>query len=575
MMSTGPGRGGAAGRALSTGNSGPANGAASTAAAGAAATAGGGAAAKKPILRWSNKFDLIRVLLHKMRVPVGLAGDELGMAERTASNAAVLLAEVVKHSTTHVDLLKNIMQGAKQLLEVALGVPPETFHPLQCKWAWGVVIDLCRCLSRIWLPNRQTRIISETIQVYLDHLPVIKTLFVSPPQADPQRLGFFRLQVVELVSVVLSGRLVSLFAEQMVRSGLLQEIVDMCWKFPMASLYHQVVFTGVLLPMIHNCITPLGGAASSASSEDVYGPAAGAVTNVVHELRLWDRIVENHFSYNPESEERRNRFAFNGYLTQLANALIATTIPVPPNVMPFVSGSLDWTNALETTPVSAALYSSKMDTGKKSPSSSSSVGASDDATESDSDEGEGGEDDDDDDDPEPVAVALKPARTLGKSRVAFLAEPPNAAQYESPPRPREGEVVVEDANGEKVAELVPAGAADALAIANNSSSERAVVTTAPGADVGSVGSQPADSRAGLRASGELALIAALFPVAQKKEEKEEEAVLQQTLEKVEAEEASAASNGNNKNDNSNHDNSDSFNDMAFWSLPIGSYPIEL
>jgi hypothetical protein len=50
--------------------------------------------------RWSNKFDLVRVLLHKLRMAPEVAGmPEEPMAERSSTNASALLIEVLKHSS--------------------------------------------------------------------------------------------------------------------------------------------------------------------------------------------------------------------------------------------------------------------------------------------------------------------------------------------------------------------------------------------------------------------------------------------------------------------------------------------
>ncbi len=248
------------------------------------------AAESAPSMRWSNKFDIVRVLLHKMR----LVADD-SASEDTAVQSAVLLTEVLRHSNTHVDLLKNVMSSATSLFELALGVNGNEFHPVQFAAAWSVLLDLLRCLGRIWLPNRHTRIISDTVQVFVSFLPQVHALCES----QGERLGFVRMQVAEGVSVMLAGRLVSLFVEPLMKSGLLKLMLDSCIRYPNASLFHQVFLGGALLPMIQNC-TPV----VQEESDDVFSPAAKAVRACVVNLELWKIIIDNYFSYEEVKKKR-------------------------------------------------------------------------------------------------------------------------------------------------------------------------------------------------------------------------------------------------------------------------------
>ncbi len=381
------------------------------------------------VVRWSNRFDMVRVLLHKMRVTGPTAEDPVVQDE--ATNAAMLLAEVLKHSNTHVDLLKSVMMSAGQLFELALGTGADGgggFHMVQFSAAWSVLLDLCRCVGRIWLPNRHTRIISDTVHVYVSFLPQVQQLFES----QGERLGTVRVQIAELVSVMLSGRLVSLFVEPLLQSKLLASLLDSCWKYPHASLYHLIVFSGSVIPMLQNCV-----ASGLPDGDDVFAPAAPAVQKAVRELGLWQRIVDSHFSYDEGTVERRNKYAFNGMLTQLGNALVNSSCPMEDGgVLAFVSSRLDWTNTLENTPLTAMVYSKK-------------TRPNDDDVESDDEEHENEHDGDGDaetdaatlDAPEEVADPqpdiFSPMRVIN-TRVSMLSgsSPKAVGEYSSPPRPR-------------------------------------------------------------------------------------------------------------------------------------------
>jgi hypothetical protein len=369
---------------------------------------------KKQIIRWSNKFDLVRVLLHKMKM---LDDTELGRS--TASNAALMLVEVLRHSNSHVDLLKNVMLGAPLLFDLALGTSEEEpdaaekqpqqqmteFQMAQFNAVWTVILDLCRCLGRIWLPNRHTRIISDTIQVFVTNLPKIFQLL---KRQSPERLGMVRVAVAEYASICCAGRLVSLFAEPFLKSGVLQELLSTCVAFPQAGLFHLSVFASCLIPMIQNCIPIL------AVPDDVFVPAADQVKTVVEQLKLWEFVVENHYSYSEATEANRNKYAFNGYLTQLANALVNSSYPLSEQSTQFVGDNLDWTNTLENTPLTSSAFSTRFDTaGSSSSSSSGSSG---------SEEEEATED--------PVALGEKK-----DGRNAAVA-PVSVAGYNTPPRPR-------------------------------------------------------------------------------------------------------------------------------------------
>jgi hypothetical protein len=216
---------------------------------------------------------------------------------------------------------------------------------------------------------------------------------------------------------MLAGRLVSLFVDPLVKSGLLGTLLDDCWRFPNASMLHQIIIGGALVPMIQAC-TPI----VADELDDVYAPAGRSVLACVSHLKLWNRILDDHFAYDEETEERRNRFAFNGLLTQLANALVNSSCPMEDaRVMQFVASKLDWVNTLENTPLTATVYSKK-------------TRPNDDDVESDDEEHE--PENGSEEDPEPVVCT--PTRALGKSRVDVLnvSNPKPVGDYSSPPRPR-------------------------------------------------------------------------------------------------------------------------------------------
>jgi len=136
-----------------------------------------------------------------------------------------------------------------------------------------------------------------------------------------------------------------------------------------------------------------------------------------------------------ETEAKRNKFALNGLLTQLANALVTSSCPLEgAEVMQFVSSKLDWVNTLENMPLTATVFSKK-------------TRPNDDDVESDDEEHSGGKesgsdsDDDDVDAHDPAPASLSPARVLGKSRLGILAvsNPKPVGDYSSPPRPRKDE----------------------------------------------------------------------------------------------------------------------------------------
>ena len=386
---------------------------------------------KGKLMRWSNKFDIDRVLMHKMRVSA-----EEPNGEELASNAGLLLTEVLRHSNTHVDLLKNVMSGTATLFDLALK-QTGTLNEAQFLAAWSVLLDLCRCLGRIWLPNRHTRIISDTIAVFVDNLPRAAALLVSQSR---QRLGPVRMAIAEMTAVCLSSRLVSLFATPFGSSGLVRELLQSCFQFPDATLFHQVVFSGALLPMINNCVPLL------MTPDDVFSPAASVVTALIQQqLQLWDFIARYHFSYDPASEPLRNCFAFNGFLTQLANALVSSSIPLPESCATFVNQGLDWTNTVENSPLTAQVYGIRHGGVKveKPLSPASSPPDFDDHTPEDDDE-EGDDDDENesnsDDDSSSASEEgdlnkVPLSRTKASSRLEAL-HPPPLIKYHTPPRPR-------------------------------------------------------------------------------------------------------------------------------------------
>ncbi len=77
----------------------------------------------------------------------------------------------------------------------------------------------------------------------------------------------------------------------------------------MASIYHRTVFADGLIPMVRNCL-------ASDAHDDVFAPAAAAVVELLQSARVWERVLESHFSYDASTEQLRNKFAHNGYLTQ-------------------------------------------------------------------------------------------------------------------------------------------------------------------------------------------------------------------------------------------------------------------
>lgn len=429
----------------------------------------------KPSTRWSNKFDLVRVLLHKMKVgPLdAMAAPESAQTERTACNASMLLIEVLKHSNTHVDLLKNVLQAAAQLFQVALGLGAETFHPVQFDAAWAVIMELARALSLIWLPQRPTRLITESIKVFQAHMAVLRDVFVNPPDARPPRMGFVRLRVAELVALFVSGRLVSLFVEPLRESGLLAALLDGCWSFPCASIYHHTVFGKALLPMIVNCLAlpsadavspaPALAPAPSSSSAEVSALAAAGVVDLLHSVRIVARIAESHYSYDVDTQPLRNRFAHNGFLTQTANALLSSTFPADAELIQFVNAHLDWTNQVENSPITSCVFSARMEHisgGLDSalvttttttvvrgldvededliPPSSPSSSEEEEEEDEDEDHGDAADTDYGNGHANPeldLARDPKPV-TLSPARVAVLAVNPVLSAYNSPPRPR-------------------------------------------------------------------------------------------------------------------------------------------
>ncbi len=206
-----------------------------------------------------------------------------------------------------------------------------------------------------------------------------------------------------------------------------------------------MVIANTLIPMLQSCAST-----SPPEGDDVCSRATPAVHAAVRELRLWPRIVEAHFSYDEGSEERRNRFAFNGLLTQLANALVNSTCPMEGGgVLEFVSSRLDWTNTLENTPLTAMVFSKK-------------TRPNDDDVESDDEEHEADEDvaaeegaaaaatDKDEAVADPEPTLLSPVRAVS-SRVALLSgtSPKAVGEYSSPPRPRLLPVEPEEEEEEK------------------------------------------------------------------------------------------------------------------------------
>lgn len=144
-----------------------------------------------------------------------------------------------------------------------------------------------------------------------------------------------------------------------------------------------------------------------------------------------------------ETEAKRNKFALNGLLTQLANALVNSSCPLEgAEVMQFVSSKLDWVNTLENTPLTATVYSKK-------------TRPNDDDVESDDEEHSGGKesgsDSDDDEEADPAPALLSPARVLGKSRLGILAvsNPKPVGDYSSPPRPRKDDTTGEEEEEEE------------------------------------------------------------------------------------------------------------------------------
>jgi len=189
--------------------------------------------------------------------------------------------------------------------------------------------------------------------------------------------------------------------------------------------------------MIQNCV-PL-----VAAPEDVFFPAAAAVKSAIVELGLWQLLIESHFSYNAASEGLRNRFAFNGLLTALANALVNSACPLPETAAMFVSTRLDWTNTLENTPLTALVYSKScfpQETEEAATAGTSTATTT--AAKSDD------EDSDDDAAADPEPTLLSPARKLQKGRIELLvsSQPKAVGAYSSPPRPRTGDsaAIVED-----------------------------------------------------------------------------------------------------------------------------------
>jgi hypothetical protein len=341
---------------------------------------------------------------------------------------------------THVDLLKNVMLATPQFFEAALGVG-SAFHPLQFRNTWAVLMELARSLSRIWLPQRQTRLIADAIQVFVSQLPTLRAVFAHPPDVPANsRLGFVRLAIAELVSLLLSSRLVSLFVDGLRESGLMDAVLDACWAHPNASLFHLVVFGDGLLPLIRNCL-------SDECVDEVFRLASAGGIALLQSVRLVDRIMDTHYSYDIATSSLRNCFAHNGYMTQVANALVASNYPASEDVLLFVSTRLDWTNSVETTPITSCIYSERF-AGVEDPSwkplqvTSTTTNMDENvlpANEISSDDGEeesGSEEDGDDDDDLPVAVSLGPVRVLSSKRIDLLAENPIPSHYESPPRPR-------------------------------------------------------------------------------------------------------------------------------------------
>ena len=372
----------------------------------------GAAKERAKSVRWSNKFDLVRVLVHKMKIPAEAKGPVRDLAERTSANASAMLCTILKHSSTHVDLLKNVMQNMDAIFGITLGLSV-AFDRHVFVGGMTVLMDLCRTLSRIWLPHRQTRIINDSLNVFMKHIKNLNKVF---DEQKPARggVGMVRHKIAEMVSLIISGRLVSKFSDELHQSGLMKSILDAVWQSPNSSMFHHTVFAAGILPLIQN----------TKSTDTAFSAGSEMLKLILDDLQLWKRIRESYYSYDEQTDQLRCRYSFNGFLTQITNALVATeAYDMGRDGIEFLGTQLDWVNTLETTPLAVGVFTQKMqEEGKLTRSS---------------------------DDRPSTPTKDANGRSMRPRRVGHLSKHPPKCTYESPPRPRvdasqQGDIVSEE-----------------------------------------------------------------------------------------------------------------------------------
>lgn len=315
-------------------------------------------AAEIKLQRWSNRFDLVVVLLHKLQIDPSATGELRTIAEAGSAHAAMLLIEVLQvGSSTSIDLLKAFLLRTKVILDIVFPMDGSVVDPDVFYNASGVTLKLAATLSEIWLPQRKTRVIATAIEHFSKRIPVIVKSFMNPPQQENpgNRLGRYRLNVSHLVCTLYGSKLVILCGEQLISSGALEYMVSLLFDHPHASIFHNAVFSGI--------VALLNYSNTEECDLEKYPIVSDVISNLLHgdKTHLWRVLREQYFCFNEndEQEEWRHKTSLNGYYTLMANTMVGIGYQFGLDGVSFLANKLDWVNTLQTSPLAAQIFSNK------------------------------------------------------------------------------------------------------------------------------------------------------------------------------------------------------------------------
>ena len=315
---------------------------------------------KAQVVRWSQKFDFVRVLVHRLSIQPN--NGTRRKWEDVSTNSANLLSEVLRNSSTHVDLLKKVMESAKSIFVICLTRDKEGYVDKTVFFnCINVLTVLCASLSRIWMPSRKTKVIHDTLQIYATFFPHLRDVFNQPSRNPKIKLGFIKHRIARLVSVILSGRLVGILGKPFLESGLLKSVIDAVFNNPTASIYHHTILFEGICPMIKNCL--------GAVIEPLYEAGVEVASGVMGSqgnINLWGKIMECYYSYkDDEGGVSKVIASYNGYLTTIANLICMGSFDIGPVGVKFLADRLSWVNLLQSSPLARGNISPRQDKEKQ------------------------------------------------------------------------------------------------------------------------------------------------------------------------------------------------------------------